>query len=551
MSRLHDHFPYAFPRSQQIEIMDALAQYWDQKQYFLIEAPTGTGKSGIAHAIAGWTGSAYVLTETKMLQDQYVGEFEIAKSLKGRSNYTCFKNPAFTAETSPCTLNKHQRDECRGKSGENMGRNICPYYIARDEAFESEMMITNYDFLMTMAKTIWHEDRKTHWYRKAVICDEGHCLEDKVTSHATIAIDTKKLAKRYKIPLDLGPFDDFSEEDLNEFLREAQIPIQERLNELGNTLGMGRSNAMMFADQKLENLSPAMAKQFREMLADYKALDRMIKGLELYWKNIDQDWIVRTLDDGHTVAATPLSAKLFFKKMMAPLGEKVIIMSATLGDPDAMCEELGIDPSEAMAVRVDSPFDPSKSPVVMAASLDLSYKSFNANEKKLIETVDELLAAHPTEKGIIHAGNYAVTKAILAKSKFKSRLIGKGSNDGKFVLSNEELIRQHTEDPDPTVLISPSMHTGVDLRGDLSKFQIIVKLPFMSLGDKRVKKKSEISQLWYVNDVWKKIIQACGRSTRVETDEAITYILDKAVTYQYNKFKDRLPRWFKKRVVWL
>lgn len=530
--------------------MDALAAQWHQKQFFLIEAPTGTGKSGIAHAIAGWTNSAYVLTETKMLQDQYIGEFEKAKSLKGRGNYTCAKNPSFTAETSPCVLNAHQRDECRGKSGENMGRNICPYYIARDEAFASDMMVTNYDFLMTMSKTIWHEDRKTMWYRNTVICDEGHCLEERVTSHATISLDTKKLAKRFKIPLDFGPFDELSEADLNEFLKEAQIPIQERMNDLGKALGIGRNNAMMFANNKLEDLSAAAAKQFREMLADYKSLDRIIKGLELYWKNIDQDWIVRTLDDGHTVAATPLSAKLFFKKMMAPLGEKVVIMSATLGDPDAMIEELGIEPHEAMAIRVDSPFDPGKSPVVFAPHLDLSYKSFGANEQKLINTVDEILASHPTEKGIIHAGNYAATKAILQKSKFKHRLIGKGNTQDKFAPSNEELIRQHTESAQPTVLISPSMHTGVDLRGDLSTFQIIVKLPFMSLGDKRVKKKSEISQLWYVNDVWKKIIQACGRSTRVETDEAITYILDKAVVYQYKRFSDRLPKWFKKRIVW-
>src|SRR5690606_4634925 len=39
----------------------------------------------------------------------------------------------------------------------------------------------------------------------------------------------------------------------------------------------------------------------------------------------------------------------------------------------------------------------------------------------------------------------------------------------------------------PAVLISPSMFEGIDLPGDLSRFQIMVKAPFPSLGDKRMK----------------------------------------------------------------
>lgn len=546
--------------------MRAIEAAWYDKKYFLVEAPTGTGKSGIAHAIAGWCGSAYVLTETKMLQDQYIGEFAMAKSLKGRSNYTCAVNSAFTAETSPCVMDKNMRDACRGVIDENgkstwnpdteefEGTNICPYYIARDEAFASEMLVTNYDFLLNIARILWDKDENSKspmWHRTVAICDEGHCVEDKVASHATLTLDTKKITKRFKVDLDFGPFDGLSEHDLIEILREVKEPLDKRLKEIESALNVGKDNAYTFADRRLENMSPQAAKTIRDLMSDHKALKRIIDGLTLYWKHQEDDWVVRTLDNGYTIAATPLTARHFFKKMMAPVCDKVIIMSATLGDPDAMIEELGIDPSEAMAIRVDSPFDPGKSPVILAPYLDLSRNAFTANEQKLVDMVDEILAAHPKEKGIIHTGNYATTKAILTKSKWRGRLIGKqaGSED-RFAASNEELVRQHTESPGPTVLISPSMHTGVDLRGDLSTFQIIVKLPFMSLGDERVKKKAAISALWYANDVWKKIIQAAGRSTRVESDECVTYILDKAVDYQYRKFEGRLPKWFRKRIVW-
>ena len=58
----------------------------------------------------------------------------------------------------------------------------------------------------------------------------------------------------------------------------------------------------------------------------------------------------------------------------------------------------------------------------------------------------------------------------------------------------------------------------------------------------------KLDDLWYANATWQKIIQACGRATRSENDESSTYIIDYAARYQYNKFKQYLPIWFKNRV---
>jgi Rad3-related DNA helicase len=92
------------------------------------------------------------------------------------------------------------------------------------------------------------------------------------------------------------------------------------------------------------------------------------------------------------------------------------------------------------------------------------------------------------------------------------------------------------------------MHTGVSLDDDLSRFQIIVKLPFLSLGDRRVKRKSEIDPDWYLNKMWLTVIQAAGRSTRNEKDESVTYILDKSTPYFLNKWRSNLPKDFLSRL---
>lgn len=100
-----------------------------------------------------------------------------------------------------------------------------------------------------------------------------------------------------------------------------------------------------------------------------------------------------------------------------------------------------------------------------------------------------------------------------------------------------------------SVLLSPSMMEGVDLFDDLSRFQVIIKLPWSNLGDARIKIKSQLDGSWYKNLMWVSILQASGRSTRNETDSSITYVLDKNFPYFYNEWKPQLPDWFKNRIV--
>ena len=91
-----------------------------------------------------------------------------------------------------------------------------------------------------------------------------------------------------------------------------------------------------------------------------------------------------------------------------------------------------------------------------------------------------------------------------------------------------------------TVLVSPSSHEGLDLYGDRSRFQVIAKLPYASLGDKRVKRRMENDKSWYTLHTAQKLIQACGRSIRSDSDYAVTYILDAG----FDGFYKRASRFF-------
>lgn len=116
---------------------------------------------------------------------------------------------------------------------------------------------------------------------------------------------------------------------------------------------------------------------------------------------------------------------------------------------------------------------------------------------------------------------------------------------------NGELLELHENEGGEygSVLLSPSMMEGVDLVDDLSRFQVIIKLPWGNLGDARIKHKSQADAGWYKNKMWLNILQASGRSTRHEEDSSITYILDSNFKFFYDEWERNLPDWFKKRLV--
>ena len=153
--------------------------------------------------------------------------------------------------------------------------------------------------------------------------------------------------------------------------------------------------------------------------------------------------------------------------------------------------------------------------------------------------VKEILSQHKNEKGIIHCHSYKVAH-FLKRNIRSSRLLIHGSHDRDVVLE------KHKRSKKPTVLISPSMSEGVDLKDDLSRFQVLCKVPYPYLGDKLVKKKMNKWRWWYPLQTAKTIVQAVGRSVRSDTDSAVTYILDSDFDRFFNSNRSLFPQEFKR-----
>lgn len=114
------------------------------------------------------------------------------------------------------------------------------------------------------------------------------------------------------------------------------------------------------------------------------------------------------------------------------------------------------------------------------------------------------------------------------------------------------LFRRHCNTEEPTVLLSPSMTEGFSLDDDLSRFQIITKIPFPFLGDKQICAKKDRDPDWYTLQAVMGIVQSSGRSIRNDKDFAETYILDRDFYRIYND--DCLhfwPSWFQRAFNWV
>ena len=99
------------------------------------------------------------------------------------------------------------------------------------------------------------------------------------------------------------------------------------------------------------------------------------------------------------------------------------------------------------------------------------------------------------------------------------------------------------------MLVSPSLGLGIDLKDDLARFQIVIKAPYLPLGDNRIKKLFELDKQWYSNKMLSNVVQQCGRGIRSKQDHCKTYILDAGVYEAIIRNKNKLPKYFIERFV--
>ena len=504
-------FPFeTYRKGQKEAIEQARAAFRRGKRFVVLEAPTGSGKSAIAVTLAREARNAYVLTAQKLLQDQYLRDFPDLALMKGRSNYPCLVAPTHAA-AAPCIAGR-KFPEC----------DDCPYFSAKDTAMAASGTILNYAYYLA-------ELNYSGGFgpRDLLVLDEAHNAEAALMSFIQITLSDTALM-RVGVPERLpSAIDDLEYFD---FAEDIMPLLQGRSREIERQV-------------KKDNLTADLA---LAQMQNKQYLDNQLKRLELLKYSRDEnfvEWVVERGrgNDGQWISFKPVKVASFAEPLLFGFADRVLMLSATILDAPTYLRSLGIEPEQAEVIGVASDFPPENRPVFLRPVARLTRHHLEKDLPKLMKEIVDLFEAHPYDKGVIHAHSYKIS-GYIAKNlpkAYQNRLVTHYSSDGR-----DAALEKHTESRNPTVLLTPSMTEGIDLADDLSRWQVICKIPYPYLGDPQVKRRKEIDAAWYDWRTCLTVVQAYGRSVRSADDFAVTYVLDADFPAFLKRQRKRLPGWF-------
>ena len=524
-------FPYNSPREQQSNAINyVLEEFKKGSKYAIIDCGTGVGKSAIGLTIADhinknsvsypglYTDGAYFLTTQKVLQDQYENDFSKNGliSLYSSSNYTCSvdkKASCKDIQTGLRAKSLPKKYDCCGYK--------CIYKNKRKDFMEKDLSITNFSYFLTEKNFSGKMPNK-----KVLVIDEAHNLENELTRFIEISVSSYFSDKilKLKVPKDLN----------------TQFKV---FNWVKNIYFDSVCRKVEFIEGQLEKFGITSSKleEFKKITNRYEMLNGHKQKIEKFIQLYDKDnWVfdIEDTNDKHfKFTFKPVDVSFYAKQYLLDYADYIIFMSATIISHEGFSLTLGLPADKTISIKEASPFPLENRPIIFSPAGSMSYKNIDKTLPVMSEMIKEILDNHKNEKGIIHTHSTKIAKYLKYNIKNKRLLLAYGEN-------REEMLNKHISSKTPTVLISPSMSEGVDLKGELSAFQILCKMPYPFLGDKVVKKKMNRWKWWYTTQTIRTIIQSVGRSIRSEKDKAVTYILDGDWRMIKSKAKDDFPKDF-------
>lgn len=558
------HPTLEFRPYQKAVILDIIKTYLEgEKDTYLLQAPTGSGKSVIAiivsHYLAENNHTGYILASDLSLHSQYLDDFVKHNlswgNIKGVDNYTCYTNHE-----------KFSLGDCKNK---NMGYEaaeklpcfqFCGYLTSRKKAIAAPVSLLTYAYALIQRNYV---DAKMQGQgrgvpfpkRDFVICDEGHKILEIVQNHFSPkvswevykrAVRLTEFLKNHKLPQPKSPSleiqavirDILIEED-TEKLHNLLYELEARLQDiLGAAESIAEHAKKQFKDQIPKDWLGAMG------LKDYiKDVHCKIQDYNVIIKKVGHDKLIKNPTDPENITFNCIEENyMMVKHFHKQFGFK-LIMTATMGDPKTFAKTLGIRSTRYQ--KIPSMFNYEKSPIYYYTGHKLSYAEKEKNLPWAIDTVKKIIDDEKSVSGIIHTGSYEFTQKLYKSlTPFQQRrvILYEGS------ATKETAIREFYKRTDG-ILMGPSLLEGLNLTDDLSRFQIFFKVPYPSLHDRYVAAKLKVSPEWYDWKTTLSIVQGAGRSIRTPDDYARTYIIDGCFSILLRKNRQGFPQEFLDRIV--
>ena len=516
------------PRNTQIKLINKINLAINEGyKNIILEAGTGIGKSAIATTLANMYDDSYILTMTKQLQKQYLDDFgEMLVEIKGKGNYKC----NYKGNCDFCIRAEYNIARCSD----------CDYLIAFRKAKKSKNVITNYDFMYRVGV-----DNQMLDPRQLLILDEAHNLERKMLMLSSHLLNREYISTKFGIDIFEALMK--GEKSYNHIKSESDYWIDvckklmkacgENIEKIG---GKGKE-VQVTLDEFESNPSKYSSIDYIEkqiLESDLKEFNSIRLGLE------SKDLII-DVPDFKSIKKNKMDISAEFKpysvsdatQNLLSFGETRIFLTGTLGDMKKFCQWNNINPDNTYYIYEKSPFDVSNRPIYRDFVGNMSGSRRNVpnwKNKRAISKIKQLIGKYPNQKGVIHTSSNEQAFWIMDNLKEYNLLFVGGE-------SRNEVLKEFNESKDDAILIGASIKDGVDLKGDLCRFQIVFKVPYPQLNE-QVKYRKSLDSSWYYYQAVMAIMQAYGRGIRDKDDYCDMYIIDsnfkKLFDYNYNFFNE-------------
>jgi Rad3-related DNA helicase len=537
------------PRPGQTDaVHQVLVAFVDENmQNVVLNASTGTGKSIIGAAAAealieirggleSATKASISLTATNVLAKQYNSTFEKLGGngkyimIKGASNYGCSALSAGGEEENAeaCAWYTMVQSGSEFEEVINQHCNKCEYLKVKKLKNTTRHLTTNYSyFFIDRMYTGKFEDRDL------LIWDEAHLVNDLFSEHNAIHFSQKRVQQMAQEIADTVRLTDL---EISKILTSvsADCGKKDKINQ-GNYEAYLRAMHKVYTYAKEQGTVAADRALRSNQNGQYSKLTRFTKKYEGLACKIDDlfnynyEHVFEYKEEDNSVTVKPVFVGAMTEALQC--GPHNLFMSATVTD-QFMIKTLHLDVAKTKFIKLEPTFPKENKEVVFFDPLSLSYTSLQNPDtvKALRKNVARVVRKHidDNERGIILTPSFKLQAELVAEITPLARA-GRMKLfehiQGTKLEATLTAFKEYKGEL-PAVLVSPSMFEGIDLPGDLSRFQILVKAPFPSLGDKRMKFILDHHPDLYNVITIMKMVQGAGRSVRSMEDHAVTYCLD-------------------------
>jgi len=530
------------PRREQQETLDFIdAEYKKNplNKFFLLNLPVGTGKSHLALMLADWyrktanrMARVDIITNSKLLQDQYSDTYDSICDLKGKENYECEEYACSCAQGAEfARLNKTSCESC-------------PYSSARESYINGGISLTN--FYLYILYAMYNPKLMEARAARVLIVDEAHEFDDVMTGFVSIKI-TEAVIKKFKFsnePVLLKELKQISTiahyVEFLKYLNTEIVSTQEQMEK-----GMYKAPRDVVSDKRDLKLSKVLNVKnsdvkLMQVMTDLKQYQLKIEIFLKEYKDNPNNWVLETSYNEKLrqkeLSLEPIWAYDYLDKYVFSHYDMVFLMSGTILDKNLFCQLNGLDVTKAVYYSIESPFPVKNRPIYYMPVGKMSFKQKEETFERYIPYIKKILDKYSTSKGVIHTNSFELSNWIQKSIKDKRLIFHDSTN-------KDEMLKMHCESDKPTVIVSPSMDTGVSFDDDLARFQIIAKIPYPTLGSQKNKMRQSNNPDWYSWKTVSGIIQMSGRPVRSNKDYADTIIIDGSFGDVMKHSSQFLPDW--------